>query len=123
MEVADTEAAVTLVEATSAAVTLLGGTSVVGVASAEAGTMCTLPEPMCTSAGPMFTSPETASGVMAAVGVAVGVMAEPMRPRATRTGKLIRTAPGRNELKPMGVLNAHLASHERSRPVTSVLGP
>jgi hypothetical protein len=92
MEVADTEAAVTLVGATSAAVT-----------SAEAG-------PMCTLAGP--ASPEAAtSGMTEAVGIAavglagIGVMAA-MVP-ATRTGAFIRTATGRNELKPMGALNVH----------------
>jgi len=91
MEVADTEAAVTLVGATSAAVT-----------SAEAG-------PMCTLAGP--ASPEAATSGMteavgiAAVGLAAGVMGA-MVP-ATRTGAFIRTATGRSELKPMGVLNVH----------------
>ena len=112
MEVADTEA-VTLVGATSAAVTLPGGTS------AEAAPTCTLAAPMCTLAEP--ASPEAAtSGVTAAVWLAgIGVM-DPMAP-ATRTAGLIRTATGRNELKPMGVLlNVHLASHESSRLVTSV---
>jgi hypothetical protein len=99
-----------LVGATSAAVTLPG------VTSAEAG-------PVCTLAAPMFASPEAAtSGVTAAVWLAgIGVM-DPMAP-ATRTRGLIRTATGRNELKPMGVLlNVHLASHESSRLVTSVPG-
>jgi hypothetical protein len=107
MEVADTEAAVTLVGATSAA-----------VISAEAAPMYTLAGPMCMSAGPMIASPEAAtSGIAAAVGLAgIGVMADsvmadPMPP-ATRTGALIRTAIGRNELKLMGVLNVHLASYE-----------
>jgi hypothetical protein len=104
-EVADTEAAVTLVEATSA----------------EAGPMCTLAGPMCTLAGPILASPEAAaSGMTAAVGlVGIGVMAEAP---ATRTGELIRTATGRNELKPMGVLHVHLASHESLRLVTSAPG-
>ena len=100
---ADTEAAVTLVAATSAAVTLVGATL------AEAG-------PMCTLAGPILASPEAAaSGITAAVGLA-GM------PPATRTAGLIRTATGRNELKPMGVLNVHLASHESSRLFTPVPG-
>ena len=121
MEVADTEAAdteaVTLVGATSAAVTLPGGTS------ADAVPMCTLAAPMCTLAGP--ASPEAATcGVTAAALLAIGVegigVMDPMAP-ATRTAGLIRTATGRNELKPMGVLlNVHLASHESSRLVTSV---
>ena len=86
MEVADTEAAVTLVEATSAAVTL------VEVTSAETGPMCTLA---------VIASPEAAtSGMIAAVGLAG------MAP-ATRTEGLTRTATGRNELKPMGVLHVH----------------
>ena len=94
MEVADTEA-VTLVGATSAAVILPGGTSADAV-------------PMCTLAGP--ASPEAAtSGMMAAVGLAGGVMEDSP---ATRTAGFIRTATGRSELKPMGVLNVHLASHE-----------
>ena len=107
MEVADTEA-VTLVGATSAAVILPGGTSADAV-------------PMCTLAGP--ASPEAAtSGVTAAVGPAgMGAMAEPMPP-APRTGGVIRTATGRNELKPVGVLNVHLTSRESSRLVSSVLG-
>jgi hypothetical protein len=93
MEVADTEAAVTLVGATSAAVTL------VEVTSAETGPMCTLA---------VIASPEAAtSGMIAAVGLAG------MAP-ATRTEGLTRTATGRNELKPTGVLNLHLASHESS---------
>ena len=113
MEVADTEA-VTLVGATSAAVTLPG------VTSAEAGPVCTLAAPMCTLAGP--ASPEAAtSGVAAAALLAIGVegigVMDPMAP-ATRTAGLIRTATGRNELKPMGVLNIHLASHESSRLVS-----
>jgi hypothetical protein len=112
MEVADTEA-VTLAGAASAAVTLLGGTS------AEAG-------PVCTLAAPMFASPEAAtSGVTAAALLAVGVagigVMDPMA--ATRPRQIIRTATGRNELKPMGVLlNVHLASHETPRLVTSVPG-
>jgi hypothetical protein len=111
MGVADTEAAVTLV-----AVTLLEVTSA-ALASAEAGTMCTLEGPMCMLAEPMFASPEaTASEVIAAVGPAavglagtgVGVMADPMpMTPATRTAGCFRPATGRNELKPMGVLNAH----------------
>ena len=115
MEVADTEA-VTLVGATSAAVTLPGGTS------AEAAPTCTLAAPMCTLAEP--ASPEAAtSGVTAAALLAVGVagigVMDPMA--ATRPRQIIRTATGRNELKPMGVLlNVHLASHESSRLVTSV---
>ena len=114
MEVADTEA-VTLVGATSAAVTLPG------VTSADAVPMCTLAAPMCTLAGP--ASPEAAtSGVAAAALLAIGVegigVMDPMAP-ATRTAGLIRTATGRNELKPMGVLlNVHLASHESSRLVS-----
>jgi hypothetical protein len=112
MEVADTEAAVTLVGATSAAVTLPG------VTSAEAGLVCTLAAPMCTLAEPASREAAT-SGVTAAVGLAgIGVM-DPMA-HATRTRGLIRTATGRNELKPMGVLNVHLASHESSRLFTSV---
>jgi hypothetical protein len=127
-EVADTEA-VTLVEATSAAATSAVGTS------PEAGAMCMSAVPTCTSAGPMFTSPEAAaSGMIAAVGLAVmavgvlavgdmaaGVMADPMAP-ATRTAGCIRPATGRSELKQMGVLNAHLASHESSRLFTPVPG-
>jgi hypothetical protein len=83
--------------------------------------MCTLAEPMCTLVGPMFASPETtASGTMAAVGLAgIWVMADSMAP-ATRIRGLIRTATGRNELKPMGVLSVHLASHGSSRLFTSV---
>jgi hypothetical protein len=113
MEVADTEAAVTL-----AVVTLVGGTS-------EAGAVCTLEGAMCMLAGLMCTlaviaSPEAAtSGIMAAVGLAGGVMADSP---ATRTAGLIRTATGRSELKPMGVLNVHLASHESKRLFSSVPG-
>ena len=97
--------------------TLPGGTS------AEAGRASTLAVPMCTLAEP--TSPEAAtSGVTAAALLEIGVegigVMDPMAP-ATRTAGLIRTATGRNELKPMGVLlNVHLASHESSRLVTSV---
>jgi hypothetical protein len=96
-EVADTAAAVTLVEVTSA----------------EVG-------PMCTLEGTILASPEVAtSGITATVGLAgIGVMADLMAP-ATRTAGLIRTATGRNELKPMGVLSVHLAAHESSRLVTS----
>jgi hypothetical protein len=96
MEVADTEAAVTLAGATSPAVTL------VAVISAEPGPVCTLAEPTC-------ASPETAaSGMMAAAGPAVIGVAGSIAP-ATRTGALIRTAIGRNESKSMGALNDHLA--------------
>jgi hypothetical protein len=103
MEVADTEAAVTLAGATSPAVTL------VAVISAEPGPVCTLAEPTCTLEGPMFASPETAaSGMMAAAGPAVIGVAGSIAP-ATRTGALIRTAIGRNESKSMGALNDHLA--------------
>lgn len=111
---ADTAAAVTLVAATSAAVTL------VEVTSAEGGPMCTLVGPMCTLEGTILASPEVAtSGITATVGLAgIGVMADLMAP-ATRTAGLIRTATGRNELKPMGVLSVHLAAHESSRLVTS----
>jgi hypothetical protein len=114
MEVADTEAAVTLVEATS------GGA---GPMCTLAGPMCTLAGPMCTLAGPMIASPETTgSGIMPTVGGAVGVagigvMADSVMadstPPATRTGGFIRPAIGRNELKPsnelkpMDVLNVH----------------
>jgi hypothetical protein len=49
-------------------------------------------------AGPMFTSPEA----VAAVGLAdIGVMTDSITP-ATRPGTPIRTATGRNELKPAG---------------------
>jgi hypothetical protein len=103
MEVADTEAAVILVGAISAAATSAA------VTSPEVGPMCTLAGPMCTLAGP--ASPEAATSGMteavgiAAVGLAGGVMGA-MVP-ATRTGAFIRTATGRSELKPMGVLNVH----------------
>jgi hypothetical protein len=115
MEVADTEAAVTLVGAISAAATSLALTS------AEAGPICTLAGRMCTLVGPILASPETvASGMTAAVGLAgMGVMAD-MVP-ATRTGGFIRPATGRNELKPMGVLNGHLASHESSHLFTPMM--
>jgi len=43
----------------------------------------------------------------------IGGMADSM-PHATRTAGLIRTATGRNELKPMSALNVHLASRESS---------
>jgi hypothetical protein len=110
MEVADTEAAVILVGATSAAATSAAVTSPeVGPMCTLAGAMCTLVGPMCTLAGP--ASPEAATSGMteavgiAAVGLAAGVMGA-MVP-ATRTGAFIRTATGRSELKPMGVLNVH----------------
>jgi hypothetical protein len=38
---------------------------------------------------------------------------------ATRMGAFILTATGRNELKPTGVLNVHLALHESARLFTS----
>jgi hypothetical protein len=101
MEVADTEAAVTSVGATSAEA---------GPMCTLAGAMCTLVGPMCTLAGP--ASPEAAtSGMTEAVGIAavglagIGVMAA-MVP-ATLTGAFIRPATGRSELKPMGALNVH----------------
>jgi hypothetical protein len=72
------------------------------VTSAEAAPVCTLAGLMCTLAEPMLAeiaavglSPE-----IAAVGLAGGVMADPMPP-ATRTAGFIRTATGRNELKPV----------------------
>jgi hypothetical protein len=57
--------------------------------------------PMCTSAEAMFTSPgATTSGILAAAGPAdTGVMADSMGP-AIRTAGFIRTATGRNKLKP-----------------------
>jgi hypothetical protein len=120
MEVADTEAAVTLVGATSAAVT-----SPEGPMCTSAGAMCTLVGPTCTLAG--LASPEAAAtlgatdAVAAAVGLAgIGVMAA-MVP-ATRTGAFIRRATGRSELKPIGVLNVHLALQESSRLFASVPG-
>ena len=105
MEVADTEAVVTLV----------GGTSEAGAVCTLEGAMCMLAGLMCMLAGLMCTlaviaSPEAAtSGMMAAVGLAGGVIADSP---ATRTAGFIRTATGRSELKPMGVLNVHLAWHE-----------
>jgi hypothetical protein len=101
MEVADTEAAVTSVGGT-----LVRGTSEAGAVCMLEGAMCMLAGLMCTLA--VIASPEAAtSGIMAAVGLA------PMADSpATRTAGFIRTATGRSELKPMGVLNVHLASHE-----------
>jgi hypothetical protein len=133
MEAADTEVADTEAAVTSAGVTLAGVTSAEvtspAVTSAEAAPVCMLAGLTCTLAGPM--SPEIAavglSAEIAAVGLAGGVMAggvttDPMPP-AIRTEGFIRTAMGRNELKPMGVLNAHLVSHEGSRLFTSVPEP
>jgi hypothetical protein len=104
MEVADTEVAVISGEATLAAATSV---EVIWAAltSAEAG-------PICILAGPTFTSPGTTASGIAAVGLAgTRVMVDSMA-RATRTEGCIRTATGRNELKKIGALSTHLASHE-----------
>jgi hypothetical protein len=109
MEVADTEVAVISGEATLAAATSVEVTSVeviwAALTSAEAG-------PICILAGPTFTSPGTTASGIAAVGLAgMRVMVDSMA-RATRTEGCIRTATGRNELKKIGALSTHLASHE-----------
>ena len=75
--------------AISAVATLVGAHTLVEETSAA----LTSPE-----VGPMFTSPEA----VAAVGLAdIGVMTDSITP-ATRPGTPIRTATGRNELKPAG---------------------
>jgi hypothetical protein len=112
MEVVVTEVAVTWAMAV-----------LVGATSAEAAPICTLAEPTYTLEGPMFASPETVAAVGPAGMAGMGITADPgmglamadFMPPATRMGGLIRIATGRNEPKPIGVLNDHFASHESLR--------
>jgi hypothetical protein len=126
-EVADTEAAVTLVAVISVAVTLAAVTSP-AVTSAEAAPVCTLAGLMCTLAeiAVVGLSTEVAAAGLAGGVMADGVMVDPMLPPATRTEEFIRTATGRNELKPMGVLHVHWRRTKArgcSSPSLGTVGP